>query len=201
MISALQSWPEPVVRVQSLSDSGISCIPERYVKPICDRPVSLSSTNKQEQEANNNNNNIPVIDLGNLYSDDIALRKRTMDLIGDACREWGMFHVINHGVNEDLMREVRSVWREFFHLPLEMKQEYGNNPATYEGYGSRLGVEKGAKLDWSDYFFLHFLPLSTRNQTKWPTHAQSCRYHHISYILIIIKLLLLYYIIYPYPYM
>ncbi|MFS7977021.1 putative anthocyanidin synthase [Helianthus anomalus] len=169
MVSALQSWPEPVVRVQSLSDSGINCIPDCYVKPIYDRPSSLDSNQP------NNSNNIPVIDLAALYSDDLSLRKTTMDLISEACREWGFFQLINHGVSHDLMAATRRVWREFFHLPLEVKQEYANSPTTYEGYGSRLGVEKGAKLDWSDYFFLHFLPLHIRNQSKWPAHPQSCR--------------------------
>lgn len=166
------AWPEPVVRVQSLSDSGINSIPDCYVKPIHDRPSSLLANN---QEAIDININIPVIDLANLYSDDLALRKTTMDLISDACREWGFFQLINHGVSHDLMADMRRVWREFFHLPLDVKQEYANSPITYEGYGSRLGVEKGAKLDWSDYFFLHFLPLSLRDQTRWPSHPQSCR--------------------------
>ncbi|KAJ0520916.1 putative anthocyanidin synthase [Helianthus annuus] len=169
MVSALQSWPEPVVRVQSLSDSGINCIPDCYVKPIYDRPSSLDSNQP------NNSNNIPVIDLAALYSDDLSLRKTSMDLISEACREWGFFQLINHGVSHDLMAATRRVWREFFHLPLEVKQEYANSPSTYEGYGSRLGVEKGAKLDWSDYFFLHLLPLHIRNQSKWPAHPQSCR--------------------------
>ncbi|KAI3805726.1 hypothetical protein L1987_21611 [Smallanthus sonchifolius] len=164
MVSA---WPEPVVRVQSLSDSGIDSIPDSYVKPIYDRPLHMDISSNSNQP-----DNIPVIDLANLYSHDLTLRKTTMDLISDACRHWGFFQLINHGVSYHLMAEVRRVWREFFHLPLEKKQEYANSPATYEGYGSRLGVEKGAKLDWSDYFFLHFLPVSIRNESKWP---QSCR--------------------------
>jgi hypothetical protein len=39
-----------------------------------------------------------------------------------------------------------------------------------------LGVEKGATLDWSDYFFLHYMPVSLRNQNKWPATPASCRY-------------------------
>ena len=75
----------------------------------------------------------------------------------------------------ELMKSIRQLWRDFFHLPLEAKQVYANSPATYEGYGSRLGVEKGAKLDWSDYFFLNYLPESARDENKWPTTPESCR--------------------------
>jgi isopenicillin N synthase-like dioxygenase len=74
------------------------------------------------------------------------------------------------------MKRTSEVWREFFNLPEEVKQEYANTPATYEGYGSRLGVEKGAILDWSDYFFLNYMPVSLRNQNKWPATPASCRY-------------------------
>nr|KYP50507.1 Leucoanthocyanidin dioxygenase [Cajanus cajan] len=58
------------------------------------------------------------------------------------------------------MDKARETWRQFFHLPMDVKQQYANSPKTYEGYGSRLGVEKGAILDWSDYYYLHYLPLS-----------------------------------------
>ncbi|KAI3507378.1 hypothetical protein L1887_22363 [Cichorium endivia] len=167
MVSILQSWPEPVVRVQSLSDSGINSIPECYVKPIYDRPLA--------QDLPSGEANIPVIDLANLDANNPTLRKTTMNLISEACRQWGFFHIINHGVSHHLMAATRNIWREFFNLPLDMKQEYANSPATYEGYGSRLGVEKGAKLDWSDYFFLHCHPISIRNERKWPAQPASCR--------------------------
>lgn len=78
-------------------------------------------------------------------------------------------------MSHDLITRMREVWREFFQLSVEEKQKYANTPATYEGYGSRLGVDKGIKLDWSDYFFLNYLPHSLRDHNKWPTLPLSCR--------------------------
>lgn len=169
MVNLLQSWPEPVVRVQSLSESGIDTIPDRYVKPIVDRSSSI--------DLESSHVNIPVIDLSSLDSDDAAIRTATLDLISNACREWGFFQVVNHGVSHDLMAETKMMWRDFFHLTVEEKQKYSNSPSTYEGYGSRLGVVKGAKLDWSDYFFLHYLPVSSRDENKWPSQPSTCRYN------------------------
>ncbi|XP_051130959.1 jasmonate-induced oxygenase 4 [Andrographis paniculata] len=169
MMNCLQSWPEPIVRVQHLSDTaGIKngVIPDRYVKKPTDRP---------HPEGADHNINIPVVDMAGLYSGEAATREKTAALIDEACREWGFFQVVNHGVSHALMGRVQEVWREFFKLPLEEKQKYANTPATYEGYGSRLGVEKGASLDWSDYFFLNYLPLSLRDPSKWPSHPPSCR--------------------------
>ncbi|ONK77057.1 uncharacterized protein A4U43_C02F2650 [Asparagus officinalis] len=98
-----------------------------------------------------------------------------MKAISDACKEWGFFQVINHGVSLDLVAKMRTVWREFFHLPVEAKKKLANSPKTYEGYGSRLGVEKGAILDWGDYYFLHVLPEHVKNYDKWPANPESCR--------------------------
>ncbi|KAJ6317794.1 hypothetical protein OIU76_013353 [Salix suchowensis] len=153
-----QDWPEPIVRVQSLSDSSIPLIPDRYVKPPLERP-SINSTTLVDV-------NIPVIDLVGLNGDD---RATILDQVSIACREWGFFQVINHGVSHQLMDGAREGWRQFFHSPMEVKQAYANTPKTYEGYGSRLGVEKGAILDWSDYYFLHYLPSPLKDCNKWPT--------------------------------
>ncbi|XP_022882366.1 probable 2-oxoglutarate-dependent dioxygenase At5g05600 [Olea europaea var. sylvestris] len=167
-MSSVESWPEPVVRVQHLLDSGIKDIPECYVKKPSDRPSLITESAISEM-------NIPVIDLQDLFSDDDLLRQTTASLVDSACREWGFFQVVNHGVHHQLIEATREAWREFFHLPLEEKQKYANSPSTYEGYGSRLGVEKGVSLDWSDYFFLHYLPISLRDERKWPKLPVSCR--------------------------
>lgn len=165
MISTVQGWAEPVVRVQHLSESGIRVIPDRYVKKPSDRPAAAAASDA----------NIPVIDMEGLCSGDEALRRRTAAMIDEACREWGFFQVVNHGVGHELMARCREAWREFFQLPLAEKQKLANSPATYEGYGSRLGVKEGISLDWSDYFFLHYLPLQLRDEGKWPTLPVSCR--------------------------
>lgn len=163
-MSCGKGWPEPIVRVQSLSDGGASLIPDRYVKAPSDRPSdSLSSLA---------NVNIPIIDFSGLYGDD---REKTLRQISDACREWGFFQAVNHGVDPQLMDQAQQVWREFFHQPMEVKQSYANSPTTYEGYGSRLGVQKGAILDWSDYFYLHYLPCGLFDQNKWPALPSSLR--------------------------
>ncbi|XP_020693486.1 probable 2-oxoglutarate-dependent dioxygenase At3g111800 [Dendrobium catenatum] len=145
-------WPEPIVRVQSVSESGAGLIPARYIKPQAERPCS------GQPEPDTNLEPIPVVDLaGDVTS-----------ALSNACRDWGFFQAVNHGVSPELMRRARELWREFFHLPMEAKQAYANSPTTYEGYGSRLGIEKGAILDWGDYYFLHFFPLCLKSHDKWP---------------------------------
>ncbi|PWA83561.1 isopenicillin N synthase [Artemisia annua] len=160
-------WPEPIVRVQTLSETESQLIPTRYVKPLLERP----SFNKGDQ----GNSNIPLIDLFDLTNGDARAKKAIMDKISIACREWGFFQVVNHGMSSHLVDEAREVWREFFHQPMELKQEYANTPKTYEGYGSRLGIQKGAILDWSDYYFLNYLPSTLKDHNKWPSQPPLLR--------------------------
>lgn len=157
-MDCLQDWPEPVVRVQSISDRGMTSIPPRYIKPPSERP----STSSDDDIIN-----IPEVDFS---------RPDTVQAVSDACRGWGFFQVVNHGVDPGLMRRAREDWRQFFHLPMEEKQMYANSPKTYEGYGSRLGIEKGAILDWGDYYYLHLLPLCLKSHDKWPSLPPSLRY-------------------------
>ncbi|KAI3877014.1 hypothetical protein MKX03_024599 [Papaver bracteatum] len=168
MSELLEYWPEPIIRVQSLADSGSTVVPDRYIKPPSQRPSTTIDTHLGDEE-------IPLIDLSGLESDDNDIRSSTLNQIYEACTEWGFFQVTNHGVNPELLRRTREVWRGFFHLPAELKQEYANTPKTYEGYGSRLGVQKGAILDWSDYFYLHLLPNYVKDHKKWPAQPISCR--------------------------
>ncbi|XP_010534603.1 PREDICTED: leucoanthocyanidin dioxygenase [Tarenaya hassleriana] len=165
MTNMFQDWPEPVVRVQSLSESNLRTIPDRYIKPLSLRPTLTTHSALT----------VPIIDLSFISSADKSLRDETMDKISRACREWGFFQVVNHGVSPRLMDRAKEAWREFFHLPMELKQVHANSPRTYEGYGSRLGVEKDAPLDWNDYYFLHYRPSSLKDYAKWPSLPLGCR--------------------------
>ncbi|XP_072996687.1 jasmonate-induced oxygenase 1-like [Typha latifolia] len=160
MDSTLKDWPEPIVPVQSLAASGIRVLPEKYVRLPCDRP---SLVDEEEDGALA----LPVIDINGI-ADGSMNCSSAVKAISDACKEWGFFQVVNHGISHDLLQRMREVWKHFFNLPIEEKKMYTNSPTTYEGYGSRLGVEKGAILDWGDYYFLHVAPSYMKNLDKWP---------------------------------
>ncbi|XP_078434870.1 jasmonate-induced oxygenase 4-like [Wolffia australiana] len=160
-------WPESVVPVQSLTERGITSIPKQYVKPLSERPPS--DILKCQSRAR-----IPVINLGTLDRSQTE-REFTLRQLSSACKEWGFFQVLNHGVSPNLVKRMREVWREFFRLPTAIKKAYANNPETYEGYGSRVGVMKGAILDWGDYFFLSYQPKSSRNTSRWPAFPPTCK--------------------------
>ncbi|KAF2319114.1 hypothetical protein GH714_013407 [Hevea brasiliensis] len=117
----LQDWPEPIVRVQSLSESCLDEVPNRYIKPPLERP-SIKSSSSSSSFASDDDVNIPIVDLGGLYGKDDTLRASILGEISIACHDWGFFQVINHGIKPELLDRGREIWREFFHLPMEEKQ-------------------------------------------------------------------------------
>lgn len=162
-------WPEPIVPAQVLSNSGVSTVPQQYIRPPSERPSNGN--------INDPNLTVPVIDLSSF--DDTCPDEHGQVVVaevGHACRNWGFFHVVNHGVDIDVVKSMRGAWRDFFDLPMEEKKAFANSPMTYEGYGSRLGVEKGAILDWCDYYFLNLLPTDAKNLERWPKVPGNLRY-------------------------
>ncbi|KAK4393269.1 putative 2-oxoglutarate-dependent dioxygenase [Sesamum angolense] len=95
---------------------------------------------------------IPLIDISplvekwddpNLAQDEgVAEVVRQLDR---ACREAGFFYVKGHGIRDSLVKDIRSVSRQFFHLPYEEKLKIKLSAATgYRGY-QRVGenITKG----------------------------------------------------------
>ncbi|KAL9998269.1 hypothetical protein Hdeb2414_s0560g00916951 [Helianthus debilis subsp. tardiflorus] len=65
----------------------------------------------------------------------------------------------------------------FFHkknvsLKISGPGRWSSPPTPRAGPGSRLGVEKGALLDWNDYYFLSY---HANCQTKWPDYPPYIR--------------------------
>lgn len=74
---------------------------------------------------------IPVIDLS------VSTPTETQQLIskiGDACKKYGFFQVINHGVPLELRQNAEKVAKGFFHLPLEEKRKVMRNEVDPMGY-------------------------------------------------------------------
>lgn len=63
-----------------------------------------------------NINSVPVIDIHELSGED------TLALLDAACREWGFFQVIHHGIPETVIREIFAAAHAFFALPSGDKQ-------------------------------------------------------------------------------
>ncbi|KAK0582468.1 hypothetical protein LWI29_025966 [Acer saccharum] len=86
---------------------------------------------------------IPVIDLSN-YTKEVVLE------IGEACKTWGFFHVINHGVPLELLSRIKKTSKEFFDLPLEEKKLAKRDEVNPLGYHDSEHTKN--VRDWKEVF-------------------------------------------------
>ena len=74
---------------------------------------------------------IPVIDISE------AARAHTHQAIDAACREWGVFQVVGHGVDLRLMAALRRQMRSLFGAPLEEKLAIARTASNPWGFYDR----------------------------------------------------------------
>ncbi|KAL5748622.1 hypothetical protein ACOSP7_025665 [Xanthoceras sorbifolium] len=155
-------------RVESLSSSGIQAIPKEYVRP---EEELTSIGNVFEEEKKEDGPQVPTIDLKEIDSDDQVVREKCREQLKKAAVDWGVMHLVNHGISDDLMEKVKKAGQAFFDLPIEEKEKHANDQASgnVQGYGSKLANNASGQLEWEDYFFHLVYPEDKRDLSIWPT--------------------------------
>ncbi|TYJ06344.1 hypothetical protein E1A91_A12G227100v1 [Gossypium mustelinum] len=148
----------PVDSVQALASKNLKNIPSRYIPEVEFEVVSIGESQQ-----------IPVIDMSKLDRDDEQKK------LHQACKDWGFFQLINHGIADEVIEKMKIDIQEFFKLPLEEKLAYAQLPNEIEGYGQTLVRSADQKLDWNDMLFLFPLPVPLRNMRFWLTNPPSFR--------------------------
>jgi isopenicillin N synthase-like dioxygenase len=100
---------------------------------------------------------LPVIDIGGLSSADPADGKAVGAKLREACLDKGFFYIKNHGVPEDLVRDVFAEAAAFFALPVEEKAEVDKSKSkANRGYEPLQGqtLEPGAPPDLKEGYYI-----------------------------------------------
>jgi isopenicillin N synthase-like dioxygenase len=87
---------------------------------------------------------IPVIDIADLD------RAATLDALDAACREWGFFQVVNHGLEDGIVESLRREMRAFFALPGAIKREISRTETNPWGFFDHELTKN--TLDWKEIF-------------------------------------------------
>ncbi|KAF3434091.1 hypothetical protein FNV43_RR25194 [Rhamnella rubrinervis] len=102
---------------------------------------------------------MPIIDL-----DD----PKAMELIGNACKTWGIFQLTNHGIPKKLLDDIEKSSREIFALPLEQKLKVSKLPnGGIAGYGRPAIDSTYTQRTWSEGFTVAGSPIKYFPQL-WP---------------------------------
>ncbi|KAL6544711.1 Aconitate hydratase mitochondrial [Orobanche minor] len=90
----------------------------------------------------------PVINMENLGGQE---RAATMEIIDNACENWGFFELVNHGIAPDFMDLVERMTKAHYEKCMEQKFK--------EMVSDKMLLEVN-DLDWESTFFLRHLPSS-----------------------------------------
>ncbi|CAL0309104.1 unnamed protein product [Lupinus luteus] len=101
--------------------------------------------------------NFPIVDIGKLNTEE---RVPTMDIIKDACENWGFFELVNHGISIELMDTVERLTKEHYKKCMEQRFNEMVTSKSLESVQSEI-----KDLDWESTFFLRHLPVSNISET------------------------------------
>ncbi|XP_057422254.1 protein SRG1-like [Lotus japonicus] len=153
------SWTSLLVpSVQELADKKISTVPSRYIQPQQEDILIISEADGILE--------IPVVDMQSLLSAESGSSELTK--LHLACKEWGFFQLVNHGVSSSLVEKVKLEIQDFFNLPMLEKKKFWQTPQLMEGFGQAFVISEDQKLDWADMFYMTTLPKHSRMPHLFP---------------------------------
>ncbi|MED6151254.1 hypothetical protein PIB30_080778 [Stylosanthes scabra] len=142
-LQQLKSFDESKAGVKGLVDSGISKLPQIFIRP----PEELAADHQTPSQFK-----IPVIDLCGDHA-------KVVSGVREAVETVGLFQVVNHGVPLKVLEEILRAAREFHELPQEVKGEYYTREKMKKvKYGSNFDLYRTRYANWRDTLFCVMAP-------------------------------------------
>ncbi|AET03799.1 putative flavanone 3-dioxygenase [Medicago truncatula] len=116
---------------------------------------------------NNFSNEIPIISLDGI--DDAGGRRAEIcNKIVEACENWGIFQVVDHGVDSKLISEMTRFAKGFFDLPPEEKLRFDMSGGKKGGFIVSSHLQGEAVKDWRELVTYFSYPIRQRDYSRWP---------------------------------
>ncbi|KAL9258296.1 Naringenin,2-oxoglutarate 3-dioxygenase-like protein [Drosera capensis] len=137
---------------------------------IADAPTLQSTFVRDEDERpkiayNEFSNVIPVISLEGIEGE---RRAEIRGKIVDACEDWGIFQVVDHGVEAGLVEEMTRLARAFFGLKEEEKLRFDMSGGKKGGFIVSSHLQGEAVQDWREIVTYFSYPIKNRDYSRWP---------------------------------
>ncbi|KAL9235376.1 hypothetical protein vseg_010138 [Gypsophila vaccaria] len=142
-----------------MSEPNIESYPPlfRSTKKITQKP-DLENYRLESNNSCNNLDTLPIIDM------------QCLDLVNldRACRDWGIFRLVNHGVPTNLFESLQELARKVFDLSYQLKQGFNSScpmnyfwgtPALTKAGVALLKESSSNDIDWMEGFNVPFSQL------------------------------------------
>ncbi|KAI3502839.1 hypothetical protein L1887_31187 [Cichorium endivia] len=125
-------------------------------------------------------NEIPVISLEGIDdvegSDGVKSRRAEIcDKIVKACEDWGIFQIVDHGVDARLLSEMTRLAKEFFQLPAEEKLRFDMTGGKKGGFIVSSHLQGETVKDWRELVTYFSYPIRARDYSRWPDKPNEWR--------------------------
>ncbi|CAO2831295.1 unnamed protein product [Amaranthus hypochondriacus] len=110
---------------------------------------------------------IPIISIAGI-DENGEKRSEICRKIVDACEQWGIFQVIDHGVDHDLIDDMTRLAREFFALSPEEKLKFDMSGGKKGGFIVSSHLQGEAVQDWREIVTYFSYPIKNRDYSRWP---------------------------------
>lgn len=94
----------------------------------------------------------PIVNMLKLNGEE---RSTTMNLINDACENWGFFEIVNHGISTELLDTVEKMTKDHYNKCMEERFKEMVASKGLEAVQSEI-----EDLDWESTFYIRHLPES-----------------------------------------
>ncbi|KAM1047691.1 hypothetical protein ACFX13_027575 [Malus domestica] len=123
---------------------------------------------------NDFSNEIPIISLAGI--DEVEGRRGEIcKKIVAACEDWGIFQIVDHGVDAELISEMTGLAREFFALPSEEKLRFDMSGGKKGGFIVSSHLQGEAVQDWREIVTYFSYPIRHRDYSRWPDKPEAWR--------------------------
>ncbi|KAJ6736839.1 2-OXOGLUTARATE (2OG) AND FE(II)-DEPENDENT OXYGENASE SUPERFAMILY PROTEIN-RELATED [Salix viminalis] len=123
---------------------------------------------------NHFSNEIPVISIAGM-DDGGEKRGEICSKIVKACEEWGVFQIVDHGVDAKLVSEMTTLAKEFFALPPEEKLRFDMSGGKKGGFIVSSHLQGEAVQDWREIVTYFSYPTRNRDYSRWPDKPEAWR--------------------------
>lgn len=123
-------------------------------------------------------NEVPVISFSGI--DQVGGRRREEIIlkISQAFETWGLFQLVDHGVDTKLMSDMIRFSKEFFALPddekLRLDMSDGHKDGK-DGFMVSSHLKGKPKAHWREFLYYHMQPISSRDYSRWPDKPEGWR--------------------------
>ncbi|KAH8508248.1 hypothetical protein H0E87_010390 [Populus deltoides] len=117
-------------------------------------------------------NEIPVISIAGIDGGG-EKRAEICNMIVEACEEWGVFQIVDHGVDAKLVSEMTTLAKEFFALPPEEKLRFDMSGGKKGGFIVSSHLQGEAVQDWREMVTFFSYPIRTRDYSRWPDKPEA----------------------------